>query len=291
MIIGADSQVGGALASYLISRDIPCRTVTTAEAFDHERLADALAGAGDVRFLVNALCEEPEHYCERLNEHWLASAKRIAAHCREHGQSLLQLSSGRVFSGHSARGYLETDEVDAQSEIGHSFIRVEEVTQTECPKAVLLRVDWLFSGSPGNFLNRLVDAAINKEELCISTSMKGCPTDAHTVARVLVAMAEQIDCGVGKSDLSGIYHYADSDACSLHTFAKTVITVVKSMSEVRVETIGEVDTRPVVNGERQSENHELNCRKILSTFGIKQRPWRRSLQEVLKQRLNSAPAQ
>lgn len=291
MVIGADSQVGSALVSYLHSRQLPVRSVLTAEAFDTEHLKQVLAESADLAFVVNALFEEPEQYCQRLDKQWQIAAQVIAERCAASEQTLLQLSSGRVFSGHSARGYHESDTADAETNIGRSFVHLEQLTQEHCPSALLLRVDWLFSERSDNFLNRLVDAAIHKEELCISTTMRGCPTDAHTVAKVLVAMAEQIDCRVGKPDLSGVYHYADSDACSLYTFAKTVITVVKSMSEVRVETIGEVDTRPLVEGERLSENHELNCRKILSTFGIKQRPWRRSLQEVLKQRLSQTEAE
>ncbi|EAR09623.1 sugar nucleotide-binding protein [Reinekea blandensis] len=292
LILGADGQVGAALTAYLDSREIPYRAIATADALDPEKLRTILAAPANERFVANLLFEEPEHFSQSIDDTWQAAAALIAEDCgKDDDRQLLQLSSGRVFSGFSARGYHESDEPDAVSEVGQSFIRLEQQTMARCPDAVLLRVDWLFSESRNNFLNRLVDAAIHKEELCISTSMRGCPTDAHTVARVLVAMSEQIDCGVSKPDLSGVYHYADSDACSLYTFAKTVITVVKSMSEVRVETIGEVDTRPLVDGERQSENHELNCRKILSTFGIKQRPWRRSLQEVLKHRLSQSPVE
>lgn len=288
LVIGSDGQVGRALISQLRSRSIPYQAITASEAYEPASLSGFLTNFSDYRFVINALYEEPQQFSPDVSTSWLTTCEDIAKRATQAGQAVFQLSSGRVFSGRSLRGYHESDERDSQTAVGQTFIKLEDQLTEHCPRSVLLRVDWLFSEQNDNFLTRLVDAAIEKEELCISNSMRGCPTDAHTVARVIVAIAEQVDCGVSKPDLWGVYHYADSDACTLYTFAKTVITVVKSMSEVRVETIGEVDTRETVDGEKQPENHELNCKKILSTFGIKQKPWRRSVHEVLKGKLSEA---
>lgn len=282
LVVGSDGQVGQALISYLQYRAIPFEAITEAEAFEEASLSAFLRTYPEHSYVVNVLFEEPADFTAHIAQQWLKTGKQLAANVAQSDRVLLQLSSGRVFSGRSPRGYHETDETDAQTPAGRCFIELEEIARQEVAKLILLRVDWLFSEQSNNFLTRLVDAAIEKEELRISNTMRGCPTDAHTVARVLVAITEQADCAVTKPTLWGTYHYADSDACSLYTFARTIITVVKSMSEVRVETVTEVDTRPEINGRKSPENHELNCRKILSTFGIKQRPWRRSVQEVLK---------
>jgi dTDP-4-dehydrorhamnose reductase len=217
----------------------------------------------------------------------MSACEGIAQCCHELDKTLFHLSSSLVFSGKSTRAYTETDECDSTTALGRAFQLLEKKVMEVNPKSVILRASWLFSEQVDNFLTRLVGAAISSESLQITGNLRGCPTDAHAVAKVFVGMAEQIDCGTSSPELWGVYHYADSDACSMHTFAKTVITVVKSMAEVRVETIEEGDTPGMIDAVIEPENYELSCKKILSTFGIKQRPWRRSVHEVLKEKFSS----
>ncbi|TCS37599.1 SDR family oxidoreductase [Reinekea marinisedimentorum] len=287
LVIGSDGQVGSSLVELLASRAIPYYPLSSEAAFNHEQLTAFLQQHGDVRFIVNTLFEEPAEGLETDYAQWHAVAGTLAEHAHGHDQILLQLSSAMVYSGNTSRAYKESDLPDATSDFGRAMQQIESATAEINPKTISLRVGWLFSDQVGNFLTYLVGAAISQETLSFSGKLRGCPTDSQAVAKVILAMAEQLDCGVDEPPLWGIYHYVDSDACSMHTFAKTVITVVKSMTEVRVETIGEGDSPEMIDAVLEPENYELNCKKILSTFGIKQRPWRRSVHEVLKKKFSS----
>ena len=213
-------------------------------------------------------------------------ALAVANLSKELDKPLLQLSSSLVFSGKSLRAYTETDATDATSPLGLTYIDIEQQIQGIWPKVIIVRASWLFSEQVGNFLTSLVGAAIRLESLNVSGNLKGCPTYSLTLAKVFVAIAEQVDCGAEPA-LWGIYHYADSDACTMHTFAKTVITVVKSMAEVRVENLVEGSSATMIDAVTTTENYELSCKKALSSFGIKQRPWRRSIHDVLKEKFSS----
>lgn len=288
LVLGCDGQVGASFIQLLQSRDVPYKALTTEDALKSSELENFMRASGDVPYVINAVFEEPQEHDSPNHSVWLETGRAIAKLCQTNRQVLFQLSSGLVFSGKSTRAYQENDETDAQSELGKTFIELEKLAASHCEQTLILRAGWVFSEQVGNYLTRLVGAAVSQESLSFSGRLKGCPTDAHAVARVLLAMAEQVDCRVSEPQLWGTYHYADSDACSMFTFAKTVITVVKSMTEVRVETIEENDLPNMVDAVVEPENYELNCKKILSTFGIKQRPWRRSIHEVLKEKFASA---
>jgi dTDP-4-dehydrorhamnose reductase len=287
LVLGCDGQVGASFIQLLQSRKVPFKGLTTEDSLKPSELKNFMSSASDFPYVINAVFEEPQEDDALNLKQWIETGKAIAKYCQSHRQILFQLSSGLVFSGRSSRPYLENDETDAQSELGRTFIELERLANSHCEQTLILRAGWVFSEQVGNYLTRLVGAAISQESLSFSGRLKGCPTDAHAVARVLLAMAEQVDCRVSEPVLWGTYHYADSDACSMFTFAKTVITVVKSMTEVRVETIQENDLPNMVDAVVEPENYELNCKKILSSFGIKQRPWRRSIHEVLKEKFAS----
>ena len=281
LVLGSDGQVGLALCQYLTERRVPYQGISAQDCASVDQLAQQIATTGH-HYVVNLLFEEPTDWDLAAFDHWTLWAETIAFGCAQHERVLIQLSSARVFSGKLVRGYLETDVPDSVSPLGQKYWAIEQLTVELCPQSVLVRPGWLFSEYGQNFLTQLVDVAIAQQTLKITGKLRGNPTDAHALAKVLLGMAEQIDCNTPEPLLWGTYHYGDSDACNLFTFAKTVITVVKSMTDVRVETVEEGETQTMVDTIADQENYELACKKILSTFGIKQRPWRRGIHDVLK---------
>jgi len=287
LILGSDRQVGRSLIQYLDSRQIPYQACSSEQlATTPDEVGKIVASAQSCSYVVNVLFEEPAEGAEVDLPFWLSLASSVANACAQSQKPLFQLSSGLVFAGKSSRAYVETDLPDAQSALGRTYIDIEREVVERWSKTVFLRASWLFSEQDGNYLTQLVGAAVRLESLKVSGHLRGCPTYAMTAAKVLVAIAEQVDCGA-EPELWGVYHYADSDACTMHTFAKTVITVVKSMTEVKVESLEEGNSPGMIDAVNELENYELGCKKILSTFGIKQRPWRRSIHDVLKEKFSS----
>lgn len=283
LVLGADTQVGTAMVRLLRQRGLPVEVSYRGEAGYRAELADRLTRS-TAKFVINTLFEEPSDanglpYAEwpSLNELVLSGVS--VSHAR-----LLTLSSSIVLDGKQERAYSEQDELLPQSSLAKTYQALEHQC-AEHTGALTLRLGWLFSELPGNMLMRLADAAIQQEVLKFSDSFRGNPTGANSVARVLLAICEQLSCEPDRNALSGLYHYADTDGCSMFVFAKTAITALKAVTDVTVETIEEASF-PIPEGE--GENYQLNCRKILSDFGIKQLPWRLNIQEVLKMRYSTA---
>ncbi len=285
VLLGSDTQTGMSLIGLFEERNIPFESFTLSECAAAESISECLQAFASYPFVVNCLFESAE---DRLDcSLWAGLNQQIVNTCQQQKQTLIMLSSMLVFSGRSERSYLETDKPDAETDVGVLYRLLESQALDSDIEALVLRTGWLFSEQLNNILTQLISAAVRQECLQFSGNLKGCPTDAHSVAKVIIAMAEQIDCHASSPALSGIYHYADSDVCSIHTFAKTVITIIKSMTDVKVETIEEGDTQDMIDAVTEPENFEPSCKKILMTFGIKQRPWRRSVHEVLKNKLQT----
>jgi dTDP-4-dehydrorhamnose reductase len=234
-------------------------------------------------FIVNTLPEELPSGIPLDATVLLKATEKLAAFCQSHNRVLLQMSSASVFDGQKQSTYKESDATHPCTEDGLVILECEHKAVQRCVSTVIIRSSWLFSAEGDNYLSRLSEAAINKREMRFSGAMRSCPTDALSVAKAIVAIAEQVDCR-SEPELWGIYHYVDSDGCSMYTFAKTTITVIKSMAEVKIETIEEL----AAEAGAVSECYELNCKKILSTFGIKQHPWRRGVHDVLKVTFSSS---
>ncbi|MBU2864757.1 NAD(P)-dependent oxidoreductase [Reinekea forsetii] len=280
-ILGPESQVGQALVTYFTEREVPFSVINS----------DDLAGTLDSSdrfnetYFVNALPVE----CPSgrpLNESLLLSVtEKLAAFCQANDRVLFQLSSASVFDGQKKSAYKESDATHPVTEIGQLLLSCEHKAVQRCASTVILRTSWLFDSEGDNYLTRLCNAAVSETELRVSGVMKACPTGASSVAKAIVAMAEQIDCG-SEPDLWGVYHYVDSDVCSMYTFSKAAINGIKALTDVKVETVIEVSAEE--GG--VEESYELSCLKILSTFGIKQHPWRRGLSECIKKKFTSDPA-
>ncbi len=291
-VIGSDTQVGRALCEFLLDRDIPFDGTTVHDSRDKKKLAAELKGTASP-FIVNAVFEGDLNgnleASKAKQKQWLNLVEMLSDVAVSCNSVLIHLSNALVFSGDQTRGYSESDEPNSPYSLGQLFLETEQLIQQKCPHHVIIRTSWVFSEYGDNFMLRIVNDAINKSSLQFSGKLIGCPTDAHVLAKVIVAIAEQVDCVAEEPLLWGVYHYADSDACSLHTFAKAVANSAKSMATVQVETIEEGDTAGQSDAVELVENFELTCKKILSNFGIKQRPWRRGINDVLKEFFPSEP--
>ena len=277
LILGGQSQIGLALARVLDSRHLGYAVLAD--------LRDSLTNPATLQQTMQQY--EPTFVIPCPDEadwHWLASdvaveaMRKLAQACTEMGIGLLHLSTEQVFDGTKTSAYTESDEPNPQSAIGQSCWRIEEVVRQHCPHHLIVRTSWVFGPDGDNWLTRLLQQAVTESTVQVDDGERSCPTAAADLARVLVAILLQVDCQV-EPPLWGLYHYAGSDVANRSIFVETVVKAAKSYIDVSVER---VETTAQEKGER-IVNTELSSRKVLNVFGIKQHPWRRGVQDSLKQ--------
>ncbi|MBY4676839.1 dTDP-4-dehydrorhamnose reductase [Marinobacterium arenosum] len=287
LVTGADGQVGRALQA-LAEEDgffelIPLGSlqldVTNAKAVRaqlNEHLPDYLinaAGFNDVD-----LAEQQPERCFAVNRDALEG---LALACGDLGIPVLHLSTDYVFDGHYASGYTEDDEAAPLGVYGASKWAGEEHLRRLLPRHLILRCSWLFSEAGTNYvLSTLKNAAESGGRLKAVNDRVGCPTSAADAARVLLAIIKQLQNG---ADAWGTYHYSGAEVTTLYGFTEAIIAEARQY-DGRFQTL---ELEAVASADYPTEAQRptssvLKCRKLLNTFGIRQRPWRNELSAVMR---------
>lgn len=203
----------------------------------------------------------------------------LAKACSDLSIPMIHISSDYVFDGHYASGYTELDEPAPLGAFGESKLRGEEHVKAYQPKHIILRVSWVFSESGVNYLTKMLDKAREFKTIDAVDDRRGCPTAAHDVARVILAIIQQLEEG---ADHWGTYHYSGAEITTRYRFTEAIIAAAGQYEELAVRKI-----RPVAGAEEEGAERPtssvLTCKKILNTFGIRQRPWRVDLQRLIRE--------
>lgn len=226
----------------------------------------------DTDLIVNALWQadpevaEPDPEAARETAFSLPMA--LAEHAREHGMALVQLSSCYVFDGRKQSAYLASNPGQPFSQLGNWQWECEQALRTLLPRHLILRTGW----SLGRFIRKVQGSALDRSVLPLSSRYHGQPVAYRDLARVIVAILQQIDCG---AEVWGTFQYAGAEEISHYELGLAIAELAGLPEGTRV--VDEVPAWAAL----EPENATLGCTKIRNTFGIKQLPWRRMLDEEL----------
>jgi dTDP-4-dehydrorhamnose reductase len=295
LILGADSLVGQALAEAL-TREAQTHAALPADAFltlQQAELLEMLTRLAPTQILYTATCNDiaaAEHdaavarRCDLVNT---AGVAAVAVACQTLQVPLLYHSSSLVFDGRKAHSYGEEDAPNPQSHYGQSKLAGEHALRETLPAHLILRTDWVFDArAPVYFADLLARLHQGQGRLPVQ-SLRFCPTPAADVARVLLAIARQVDCA---AEVWGTYHYCALQALAQETFVEYVLqemakydTAVAALLP-RLALIKEPVAKPWI------ANSVLAAQKLFETFGIKPRSRAGALNALLQQ-LSQQPSQ
>ncbi|GGO88324.1 NAD(P)-dependent oxidoreductase [Marinobacterium nitratireducens] len=285
LITGANGQVGRELVSQagndgffeIVALGRKQLDITDADAIGRvldERQPDYVVNCA--AFNRADAAERQSEHCFRLNAE---AVGLLGKACASRGIPLLHLSTDYVFDGHYASGYSENDAVHPLGVYGASKWQGEELLRRVHPRHIILRVSWVFSGGGHNFLIRSLEQARQETELVAVDDRRGCPTASTDVARVLIAILKQLASGAGAW---GTYHYCGAEVTTRYAFCEAIIATASQYEQLRVERLVPVSSKDFHTEAERPATSVLKCRKLLSTFGIRQRPWRNELVAVLR---------
>ena len=295
LITGATGQVGSALCALARQQRIEYQGLSSQE-LDITRESKVLRAVRRAKAdcVINAaaytavdLAEDDAERCYAVNRD---GVRYLAKACRRHDIPMLHLSTDYVFDGSKKTAYLEDDEPGPLNVYGASKLAGEQLLRAELRQHAIVRISWVFGESGGNFVKSIVRAALQKSELRVVDDQIGAPTPASDVARVLVAMANQFDCG---SRAWGTYHYSGMGVTSWYDFARDIVAEIEKHTDAEVAQILREKTANYGYRAQRPLNSQMHCRKILEAFGVKQRSWRPEMVKVvthcLEQMRQSSP--
>lgn len=243
------------------------------ESLLREKQIDAIVNVQHLPFNGSSFSQR----ASEIAQQYARNPETLAVAAAATGCFLLQLSDCQVFSGQQATAYRESDEPDAQAPYGAMRWAGERAVIETCPRHLILRTGELFSSLGSNVLTNLLDAWRSGGSAPVSVRYQFCPTSVRDAARVIVALLQQLSCGI---EPWGIYHYCGTDAVSYHDFARLVKQIIQSQPEFNLA----MEMREIAEG-LPPLSWALDCSKIRDTFGIKQHAWRAGLTSGVKRAL------
>ena len=288
LVVGAASPSGKALISLLRQRRIPYHSFNERQLDDDDpadaasnlvRLApDQVINLAQFRYGSQTAYQSAERSpdaCRLINQQRAVNLARI---CGDLGLPLIQLSTALVYDGEKKLGYNEVDDVNPQGVYGATAVQAEQAVMA-LERHLVLRAGWLFG--PG--LNDQIKVwlkNVKKHEGNLQVCRRRIsPTPVDDLARVLMALSLQVDCG---ADVWGVYHYCGLETKKESEFVLQVLKYASQQDELIYQMLDSVDVSETQPTPPDVPNTTLACKKIFDTFGIKQRSWHGGLQSTIK---------
>lgn len=155
--------------------------------------------------------------------------KNVADSSEELGAYLISISTDYVFDGEKKTAYLESDKANPINIYGKSKLEAEEYIQANLEKFLIIRSSWMFGTGRKNFVDSILDSAINNRQIRAISDKFGSPT--YTIDLVM-AISDMIDKIAAGETISGIYHITNAGICSRYEFAKEILGYVGINREV-----------------------------------------------------------
>lgn len=283
LVIGKTGQVGHELCKLMDEKGIdyhapdrngldlchPGQVQASLESYQPTIVVNAAAYNNPVQ------AENEPSRCFSVNRDAVAD---LADFCQRMNIILVHTSSYRVFDGEKQEPYSEKDPANPVGVLGTSRLQAEQQIRERCPKHIILRLSWVISDRRPNLLRRLAEQMVANKEVYVTPDQLGSPTPADDVARVIVAIMQQLDCG---AEAWGTYNYSASEPVSESGFAEIVIAEASQYRELKVRKLimAKMDSR---EGFKPPANATCECNKILNTFGVHVRPWRSALSALIR---------
>lgn len=239
---------------------------------DETALSAALE-TGETAMLFNAVgytavdkAEDEPAAADRLNR---ALPGLLARRCRALGVGLVHYSTDFVFDGHKDEPYTPEDPVNPLSVYGKTKLAGERaILDSGLSDACIIRTSWLFGPHKTNFVDKILQLAMERAVLRVVADQEGSPTYTVDLANNSVALVE--------ADGRGVFHLASGGRTSWCGLAAEAVTVAGLTC--KVEAIGTADypTKAV-----RPPFSVLDLEKFRLCTGVSPRPWTMALRDYI----------
>lgn len=276
LIFGANSQLGRELTRLLADAQVDF-TALNSDEVDVLKPKDVMKAVSRINptQLINVSTysnlqkaeNDPDaaKMCDLINTEGVAALARV---CNQLSIPMLHHSSSYVFDGQKKETYEEDDETNPQCSYGRSKWYGERTLREETEKHIILRTDWLFSSYRDNYFRALINSVMENAGKISVVDNRFSPTPATDVARVILGIINQVDC---HAEVWGTYHYNALQPVNQDQFVLHVLEEAVKLDKTLEKLMPALDMQLLPVESPYIRNSALNCGKIMSTFGIKQR--------------------
>jgi dTDP-4-dehydrorhamnose reductase len=306
VIIGAGGRLGAALMrEYRNKFDLIGFDHHALDLADTEQLREKI-GTLDADLVINCAALTNVDYCETHREEAFcinAQAPGVLAEiCRDKDAKLVHFSTDYVFDGEKREPYTERDEANPISVYSESKLAGEKNVLAAQDRHLVVRVSWVFGPDRPSFIDGMIKAAEESEEVDAIADKFSSPTYTLDIARMLPQffVAAGVDPGgnVGDdakagvtapgynvaSDYSGILHFANTDECSWQEYGQWALDCCRKFGvSIKAKTVGALGLEDMKTWvARRPVYSVLSSAKYTKLTGASPRAWRNAVADYIR---------
>lgn len=235
LITGCNGQLGRALNELLEgNKEIRIKN-TDVDTLDICSLEAVRRMVADVKpdVIINCAAHTAVDRCEsdRDNAYNINAngPKNLAIAAREHGASVVQVSTDYVFDGDSRKPYYEEDATNPQSVYGTTKLAGEKEVAKATERYYIVRTAWLY-GEGKNFVRTMLNLAKTNNRITVVNDQFGSPTTALELAKAILYILENGEYGIYHATCEGVTNWYEF-ACRIFEEAGVEVSVVPVSSE------------------------------------------------------------
>ena len=278
LVTGANGQLGNEMrrvslqsSDHYIFTDVAELDITNIEA------VRSMVAEHQVEVIVNCAAytavdkaEEDEAMAHLLNATAVAN---LATAAKEHGATLIHVSTDYVFDGKGCRPYTEDQPTSPTSVYGRTKLQGEKAAAESGCNYLIFRTAWLYSPFGRNFVKTMRTLTAERESLKVVFDQVGSPTYAGDLAALIVKIIDE-----RALNHCGVYHYSNEGVCSWYDFEREICEM--SGNECNVEPCHSDEFPSKVARPAYSV---LDKSKVKATFNVSVPHWKVSLAKCIEE--------
>jgi len=212
------------------------------------------------------------------------------------GAAVIHFSTDYVFSGEGSRPWREDDPTGPLNVYGASKLAGEGALAESGAGHFIFRTSWVFGARGENFLRRILQLALEREQLKIVDDQVGSPTWSRTLCRLVVhtirraedrAKLEGGDLGAAVRPMGGVYHTSSTGSTTWFGFAAEFVRIAReAMPETPLAKLVPIPSSAYPTAALRPRNSRLNCEKLASDLEFMLPHWKSTTAEVMAEVLS-----
>lgn len=272
LVVGANGQLGQEIVKRLQERDENFVAFNSKELdITNRELVFSVISGENPDVILDAAAYTKVDLAEEdgKNLNWLVNArgtKNLADAAETFGATIVYVSTDYVFEGLKLTDYLETDEVNPQTEYGRAKLAGEQAIKQRNSHYYIVRTSWVFGEFGNNFVHTMLQLGDKLDEINVVNDQKGRPTWTKTLADFLLHL-------VDSNSEFGVYNLSNDNEATWYEFA---VEILKEKN-VKVNPVKSSEFPTVA---KRPKNSVLSLEKAKST-GFIIPTWQEALNNYL----------
>ena len=237
---------------------------------------DKFVAENNIRLIINCAAytnvdkaEDDVETADKINNLAVANLAKVS---KNHGLTLIHISTDYVFDGTKNTPYTENDVTSPLGVYGQTKLAGEQAVLNSGCHYLIICTSWLYSSFGNNFVKTMRKLTTEKDTLKVVFDQAGTPTYAADLAAAIVYILENEK----QNGNEGIYHFSDEGVCSWYDFA----------IEIRNHFGNVCDIQPCHSNEfpakvKRPNFSVLDKTKIKETFNLQIPYWKDSLEKCV----------